>query len=191
MADIILSVLHCIGNAVPFLLLYPPIYNKDMLGMRKLVAEVALFDHMMSLVIKDSKIVGDIPPAIFDLQGLKQIDLDKNNMTGVVKAVDNKSLQRLDLNFNRLSGGIEFLHGFPNLQEAHLDNNMFEGTIPSDLGQLKSLSILTLHGNSLTGTMPQSVCNLRTNHTLKYLMADCEGPNPKVVCDCCTHCSPY
>lgn len=54
--------------------------------------------------------------------------------------------------------------------------------------------ILTLHGNNLTGTMPQSICDLRTNHKLRVLMADCDvsdGKPPKVECDCCTHCNPY
>jgi hypothetical protein len=60
----------------------------------------------------------------------------------------------------------------------------------ADIYQIQ-IDILTLHENSLSGTMPESVCDLRRNYNLKYLMADCKGPNPKVVCDCCTHCSPY
>lgn len=158
---------------------------------KKLPEELSLFEDMENLVIQNSQLTGRIPPSIFELQHLQQIDLDKNAMSGVITPVVNNTLERLDINFNEFSGSIDFLTAFPNLVEAHLDNNMFNGTIPSELGQLSSLHILTLHENSLSGTMPESVCDLRRNYNLKYLMADCKGPNPKVVCDCCTHCSPY
>ena len=60
-------------------------------------------------------------------------------MSGVITPVVNNTLERLDINFNEFSGSIDFLTAFPNLVEAHLDNNMFNGTIPSELGQLSSL----------------------------------------------------
>jgi len=39
--------------------------------------------------------------------------------------------------------------------------------------------------------MPESVCMLRKNRggPLETLLADCNGENPKVECDCCTGCN--
>lgn len=156
----------------------------------ELPEEVSLFDTMDSLVIANGQLTGGLPSSIFKMQNLKQLDLDKNAMDGELIIDGEGSIERLDINFNNFSGSIDFLASFPNLVEAQLDNNMFDGTIPDNLGSLTNLRILTLHGNALTGTMPQSVCDLK-DHKLKYLMADCDGSNPKVVCPCCTHCNPY
>jgi hypothetical protein len=106
---------------------------------KKLPEELSLFEDMENLVIQNSQLTGRIPPSIFELQHLQQIDLDKNAMSGVITPVVNNTLERLDINFNEFSGSIDFLTAFPNLVEAHLDNNMFNGTIPSELGQLSSL----------------------------------------------------
>ncbi len=106
---------------------------------RKLPRELSLFERMENLVIQNSQLTGSIPSDVIGLSNLKHIDLDKNSMKGAIPPVDNHALERLDINFNEFSGSIEFLSGFPNLIEAHLDNNMFNGTIPSELGQLTSL----------------------------------------------------
>ena len=68
--------------------------------------------------------------------------MDKNQINGEFPTrVTNKMTQllRLDVNYNFLSGGIDFLLQFPSLKEAHLDNNKFSGTIPASLGALSNL----------------------------------------------------
>lgn len=70
---------------------------------------------------------------------------------------------------------------------SQLYANNFYGSIPTELGQLKTLESLDVHDNDLTGRMPRQVCQLR-KHKLKELVADCLGPNPEVQCDCCTVC---
>lgn len=97
-------------------------------------------------------------------------------------------LEKLNVNLNSFTGNIDFLSKLPYLTEARLDNNMFQGTIPIVIGQMVNLRVLTLHGNSLTGTMPDEICALRSDHELKTLEADCDGSNPKVACSCCTKC---
>ena len=56
---------------------------------------------------------------------------------------------------------------------------------------ISTIVVLTLHSNNLVGTMPESVCRLRTEGKLRFLYADCAGDNPKVICaspSCCTAC---
>lgn len=88
-----------------------------------------------------------------------------------------------------------------------LQDNNFEGSIPSELGDIDMLRFVSVDGNSLTGqiprefgnlfflekfrarknllsgSMPEEVCDLR-NDTLKVLEVDCDD----VVCKCCTNC---
>ena len=43
---------------------------------------------------------------------------------------------------------------------------------------------LDVHDNSLVGTMPKEICDMK----LDSLVADCHGNTPEVKCDCCTVC---
>ena len=98
----------------------------------------------------------------------------------------------------------------PTIETIYFDNNQFSLTIPANYGESATLRELWLNDNNLvgeippiqditasslqimrfdstmlTGTMPESVCNLPE---LATLTADCSEPNPEVVCECCTTC---
>ena len=56
-----------------------------------------------------------------------------------------------------------------------------------------SKEVMFLHSNLFEGSMPSEICNLRTTGALTQLTADCAGENPAVVCpqpSCCTACFP-
>jgi len=155
--------------------------------------EVSVLPKLQHLVSQRGNMT-DIHLNIQELGNLKHLDFDKNNIHGTFPNsgnVEMTSMERIDINYNSFSGGLEFLNSYPNLKEAHLDNNAFNGTIPESLGELSNLRILTLQNNSLTGTMPSSICDLRENGKLSVLIADCGGFEPKVNCTCCTHCFPF
>ena len=88
--------------------------------------------------------------------------------------------------------------GIGRLSMLRLDHNNFFGRLPENFGQLfPSLTDLTLAGNDLTGSIPESVCKLRSSqHGLSELVADCATPSsnisagPEIYCpdDCCTVC---
>jgi Leucine-rich repeat (LRR) protein len=98
-----------------------------------------MLQNLRQILLKKGQITGPIPPSIFEISSLKQLDLDKNQMSGEIKVHAESAIQRLDINFNNFSGSIDFLTSFPNIMEAHLDNNNFSGKIPAALGQLKDL----------------------------------------------------
>ena len=95
-----------------------------------------------SIVLQQGSMTGSIPTAILEMPRIKQIDFDMNEMSGTIPVVNNTSLERLDINFNNFTGGVDFLESFPNLVYAQLDNNQFTGTIPESLGTLTHLSKL-------------------------------------------------
>ena len=53
-----------------------------------------------------------------------------------------------------------------NVTQLELNNNSLNGTIPSDIGDLTSLTILRLHANSLSGSIPTEIGNLTSLTTL-------------------------
>ncbi|PQQ00592.1 receptor-like protein 12 [Prunus yedoensis var. nudiflora] len=59
--------------------------------------------------------------------------------------------------------------------------NKFNGSIPEELGQLKSLYGLNLSNNALTGTIPSSLGNLRQLESLDLSKNSLSGPIPQEV----------
>merc|ERR1711862_278815 len=82
---------------------------------------------------------------------------------------------------------------YTSLQSILLWQNKFTSTIPSNLGNIKSLEMLQLPYNNIMGSMPDDICMLRKDYNLNILSSDCSddivtGGGPKVICDCCTTC---
>jgi len=144
---------------------------------------------MVALNINEpNELIGKLPQSIFHVERLQEIHLANNEMTGEIPIKMESSIERLQINYNNFTGSIEFLSNFTNLTEARLDHNMFNGEIPSTIGQMVNLRVLTLGDNLFSGSMPDEICVLRKEHELEFLEADCGGTNPKIQCDCCTSC---
>ena len=75
--------------------------------------------------------------------------------------VSNGRVTELELSFNQLTGTIPTeLSNLSSLTLLYLHGNRLAGPIPAELGDLTSLLYLSLSGNQLTGTIPQSFTNL-------------------------------
>ena len=74
------------------------------------------------------------------------------------------------------------------LEYLHLEENALEGSLPTELGQLVHLKKLMLHENKLTGQVSQDVCNLVTRNNLDEFITDCAGANSAIQCPCCSKC---
>lgn len=104
-------------------------------------SEISLLTELTSVNVQRGK-VQQIPSQVLELKNLKNLDLDKNEIDGLFPVGNSTSMDkllRLDINFNSFTGSLDFLSQFPNLEEAHLDNNAFNGTIPEGIGELSSL----------------------------------------------------
>ena len=116
------------------------------------------------------------------LGNLSTILLASNNFTGsipdCIQSLANATV--LDLNFNAIQGTTpdEICH-LRNLEELHLRGNRLEGTVPECIGEaLTALRVLD-YGNhnfqrssigdqSLSGTLPASLCNLEHLEHLSF-----------------------
>ena len=139
-------------------------------------------------------LTGTIPSEIGNLTNLIFLDLDYNALTGSLptELYSLVGLTQLDLNDNRLTGNIRGVDSFPEMEFLQLHSNLFTGKVPFGIGAYTEMNTFTLHNNSIVGIMPPSVCDLLSTANgggnLTSLIADCDQPNPKILCDCCTDC---
>lgn len=84
------------------------------------------------------------------------------DITGTINGIENfTQIDSLNLGYNQLSGNIPFALGdLTNLTELHLENNQFTGELPSSLGNLTNLTYLALNNNQLSGEIPSTLNNL-------------------------------
>ncbi|GFZ21190.1 leucine-rich repeat (LRR) family protein [Actinidia rufa] len=119
---------------------------------------------------------GNIPNNIFHLPKLQRLLLARNKdlkafnaFTGSIPStiVELQDLEDLYLSYNKLNGTIpSWLSNLSSLSLLDLSGNAFTGPIPSTIGELQNLNSLSLAENSLNGTIPSWVLNLPSLHSL-------------------------
>ena len=159
-----------------------------------LPTEIGLFDKLASLRLERGGLGGKIPSEIGALTDLYFLDIDFNQLTGSLPSeLFRLNLTHLDVNMNQLSGDIDGVEDLAKLRflQVH-DNPQLTGTIPNGLGRSTDLRIFTLQGTNITGTVPETVCDLVNAGTLEALIADCGSENANtggaLNCTCCTGC---
>ena len=110
-----------------------------------------------------------IPTTVFQLVG--SIPRENGMLT---------SLVTMQFAGNRgLSGRIPTeLCALTNLQDLALQGNQLSGTIPSCLGNMKSLDVVFLAGNGLTGSIPLELCQLTVLRSLLLTLNSLNGTIP-------------
>lgn len=78
-----------------------------------------------------------------------------------------KSLESIDVSFNRFTGPIPDMRACSKLRELLLHHNPLSGTVPASLGQLSTLEFLDISADSLQGTVSESL--LSKLHNLYWL----------------------
>ena len=85
---------------------------------------------------------------------------------------------------NTFTGTIPDLSDLVNLKTLHLYENDFTGTLPESLQQLKSIESLFLSSNRFTGTIPESLSLMSRTLTGLYLSDNYfEGTIPTHLCE--------
>ncbi|KAI7748262.1 hypothetical protein M8C21_000376 [Ambrosia artemisiifolia] len=99
-----------------------------------------------------------ISPTVGDLFDLKTLDLHNTSIAGEIENLGSlKSLENLNLSFNKLTSFGTDLNGLISLQVLDLKNNSLEGQVPESLGGMKNLHLLVLENNHLQGTLPKAL----------------------------------
>ncbi|KAM3733180.1 hypothetical protein ACB098_11G115700 [Castanea mollissima] len=135
--------------------------------------------RVISLDLKNNKLVGTISPHIGNLSFLRSLNLASNSFHGgipseigyltklgylnLINLSHCSNLRYLDLRYNNLVQGIPSELGFlSKLQKLILHNNHLSGRFPPSLGNLSSLQILLFANNNLEGEIPNTVAQMKS-----------------------------
>ncbi|HET7013461.1 MAG TPA: COR domain-containing protein [Streptosporangiaceae bacterium] len=100
-----------------------------------------------------------LPPEIGQLTNLQQLDLDDNQLTTLPPEIGQLTgLRVLNLDGNQLTTLPPEISQLTNLRELNLGSNQLT-TLPPEIGQLTGLRELNLYTNHLT-TLPPEICQL-------------------------------
>ncbi|KAL6350650.1 hypothetical protein AAG906_025580 [Vitis piasezkii] len=129
----------------------------------------------------ENKLSGGIPSWMCSKSSLIQLILGDNNLSGEpFPSLRNcTGLYALDLGNNRFSGEIPKWIGerMPSLEQLRLRGNMLTGDIPEQLCWLSNLHILDLAVNNLSGSIPQCLGNLTTLSFVTLLYRNFDDPS--------------
>lgn len=143
---------------------------------------VATLTQLVNFSLTNCNLVGPLPEYLGSLPSLSALRLSYNKLSGVIPmSFNNSMLQILCLNDQEdggMTGPIDVIATMPYLTQLWLHGNQLSGTIPEGIGDLISLKDLNLNGNQLVGLIPQSLASLeleRLDLNNNMLM----GPIPK------------
>ena len=111
----------------------------------------------------------EIPAGFGNILGLKFFSMRKANLEGDVPSTFSnlKNMTQIDLSENDLTGTLDFVEGYTDLQALSLSNNKFSGDVPSSLWEKTEMQFLILEGNDLTGGISSDISKM-TNLRSKF-----------------------
>ncbi|KAK3440691.1 hypothetical protein EUGRSUZ_B00972 [Eucalyptus grandis] len=117
--------------------------------------------HVTNIQLRRLNLTGIFPEEFGSLTYLTEIDLTRNYINGSLPT----SLTQIPLTIlsaigNRISGIPKEIGNISMLEELVLEDNLLEGTLEPNIGNLSHLRRLLLSANNFTGTIPESFSNL-------------------------------
>ncbi|XP_047969702.1 calmodulin-binding receptor kinase CaMRLK [Salvia hispanica] len=113
--------------------------------------------HLRSLDLSSNRLTGSLPPSLFLLPNLTQINLSNNRLGGAAglpkpASLNSSPLQKIDLSFNRFRN-FTYLSNFPNLTSLNLSGNDFRAALPFWFANLTNLETLDISGCNISGSL--------------------------------------
>ncbi|KAF7078169.1 hypothetical protein CFC21_082647 [Triticum aestivum] len=120
----------------------------------KIPESIGHLRRLEELHLNNNHMYGELPSSLTNCTNLITIDFKSNNFSGKLAKVNFSNLSNLktiDLMYNSFSGEIpESIYSCSNLIALRLSSNKFNGQLSEKIGNLKSLSFLSLANNTLT-----------------------------------------
>ncbi|XP_059066682.1 receptor-like protein EIX2 [Cryptomeria japonica] len=126
------------------------------------LSAICMLNNLRVVDLSDNELNGNLPSCLGSLSSLTELYLNSNSLTGKIPV--SSSLAVLDLADNNFEGEtvLSAICMLSNLSWVDLSYNELNGSLPSCLGSLSSLTELYLNSNSLTRNiaLPSSVAVL-------------------------------
>jgi hypothetical protein len=142
--------------------------NNTLVG--ELTGEIEIFNQVEAIRLYKNGLKGSLPETMTKLYDLMDLDVEDNDLSGnpfdSIYRLEN--LRTLRLSGNQFVGSLDgpTLRRHESLRELWIGDNLFEGTLASDIGRLQDLETLYIFGNMLSGTLPSTLGDLRLQQFL-------------------------
>ncbi|KAM3240144.1 hypothetical protein ACQJBY_053687 [Aegilops geniculata] len=127
---------------------------------------IAKLTNLLTLDLGGNEISGNIPDSIGELKSLEELHLEQNHMSGELpSALSNCThLITIILKGNQFHGELTKVNfsNFPNLKKLDLLHNNFIGNIPESLYSCSKLTALRLSRNHFHGQLSEKLGNLKS-----------------------------
>ncbi|KAJ9555093.1 hypothetical protein OSB04_009707 [Centaurea solstitialis] len=119
--------------------------------------------HITHLKIYALDISGELPPELFQLTELMDLNLGQNILSGSIPP----GIGNLSLGINNFSGLVPVeLGNLTKLKSLSFSSNNFNGPLPVGLGNLTSLEQLYIDSSGVSGPFPQELSSLKSLQTV-------------------------
>ena len=134
---------------------------------------------------------GTIPQELSTSTLLSRFDLGENFMHGTIPNSFGESWRAGMLSFsiddNAFSGTLpDSISLWRQMTWLQVDTNALTGTVPLSYRSLRDLLWASFDENQLTGTLDPMFCPNSGGDKPLFLIADCGGTDPEIICSCCS-----
>ncbi|CAB9510341.1 Leucine Rich Repeat [Seminavis robusta] len=157
-------------------------------GFTSIPSEIGKLTNMRVIGFTDFQVNGTIPSEMGLLTKLNNLNLQSNSISGTLPEELSKmsQLEVLRIQSNKLEGKIleqGVLHHLNKLRLLQISDNLFSGSIATEIGLWSSLKKLELQNTHISGTLPSELLLLDNFTSLVVMNTSLTGSIPHGLCN--------